>query len=818
MLCDFGHIRRRPAQTNSSATKSIERAHVDSFLANTVIGLSTAAIYAIAASGLVVTYTTSGIFNFAHGAFSMMAAFTFWQVHIGWGVPFWVALILVVFVIAPLFGTVIERVLMRGIESSTEVVKIVVTVSLMIGLMALADFIWSPSSPRIPPKFFSGRSVQIFDVAVPYQRFLGLGIAILVAVGLRLVFKVTRLGVAMRAVVDDRSLLQLNGGRPGRTSALAWSLGATLAAISGVLIASEQSLNSTALTLLFINAYAAAVVGRLKSLPGAALGAVILGLLEAYAIAYIPHDAMLGPVSLGRVASAVPGLMLLIVILVQPQARLRAHGIEKRATTQPIPTQRLALIGGVCAVVAIAGIGLLMAPADLSAVTIGFYMTVVTLSLVPLTGYAGQISLAQLTFTGIGAVTMAAWGSHGTPMEVLLVLGVCAAVGALIAFPALRLSGIYLALATAAFAMVSSALLFTQNTVMPGGNVHVPRLSLGPLSVTSDYRQLLTLAITFVFVANVLVALRRRAWGRRLAAMRDSEVACATLGLNLTLTKVGVFALSASIAGLAGAASGGTFYAETLSLPASLSVTMLAVVGGIGSIVGALIGGLLLGLQPIGTSIFANNSVGIFEFVSIQVPKLISFAPALMGVSLGREPDGIAPQLAVGYREVSRSVPSLVIGAVAAIATWLAAWTSLIGNWGFVASITVLAIAAVPLLPALIESDLQVGRRIATAVLLAVGLIVGAVVPWGTAIESNGMRFVLIIVFVLVAGRLAVAVLGHDPTILARTDTTPSPDMIGVDGPITRAQALEAVMAFGITEEMLPPSHGDVAWAGRSAS
>lgn len=411
---------------------------------------------------------------------------------------------------------------------------------------------------------------------------------------------------------------------------------------------------------------------------------------------------------------------------------------------------------------------------------------------------------------------MAAWGAHGTPLEVLLVIGVCAAVGALIAFPALRLSGIYLALATAAFAMVCSALLFNQKNVMPGGNRQVPRLALGPLSVTSDYRQLLTLAVTFVVAANFLVMLRRMAWGRRLAAMRDSEVACATLGLNLTLTKVGVFALSAAIAGLAGAASGGTFVAETLTLPSSLSVTMLAVVGGIGSIVGALIGGLLLGAASIGSSIFSANAVGVFNFVSISVPNLISFAPALMGLSLGREPDGIAPQLSVGYREVAKSVPSLIVTAVLSVGIWLAAWTSVIGNWGFVASMTVLAIAAVPLLPSLFDPGLEVVRRGITTGILAVAVVAAALIPWGTAIASNGMRVVLIIVFVLVAGRVAVAALGYDPTVLARESTEPSPDMIGIDSPITRAEAMEAVMAFGITEDMLPLSGGNMSWAGRS--
>lgn len=93
---------------------------MDKFLTFTIAGLSSAAIYAIAASGLVVTYTTSGIFNFAHGAFGMMAAFTYWQVHVAWGVPTIPAVILVVFVIAPLFGAVIERVIMRGIEGASD--------------------------------------------------------------------------------------------------------------------------------------------------------------------------------------------------------------------------------------------------------------------------------------------------------------------------------------------------------------------------------------------------------------------------------------------------------------------------------------------------------------------------------------------------------------------------------------------------------------------------------------------------------------------------------------------------------------------------
>ncbi|MEI2640114.1 MAG: hypothetical protein V9F03_14130 [Microthrixaceae bacterium] len=619
----------------------------------------------------------------------------------------------------------------------------------------------------------------------------------------------------MRAVVDDRSLLQLNGGRPGRTSALAWSLGAMMAAISGVLIASEQSLSATGLTLLFINAYAVAVVGKLRSLPGAFLGALILGLAESYTIGYIPNDAALGAISLQKLPQAVPGIMLFVVIVLQPQTRLRAHGMARRTVTRPVVSQRTALIGGVCMVAVVAALGSLLAPTDLNMVTTGLYVTVVTLSLVPLTGYAGQISLAQLTFTGIGAVAMAAWGANGSPAGVLITVAVCAAVGALIAFPALRLSGIYLALATAAFAMICSAMVFNQKQVMPGGNRQVPRLALGPWKVTSDYRQFITVAIVFAVVANLLIALRRSPWGRRLTAMRDSEVASATLGLNLMSAKVGVFALSAAIAGLAGAVSGGTFVAEGLTLPGSLSVTMLAVVGGIGSIVGAFIGGLLLGAMPIATSVFSASAVGVFSFVSISVPNLISFTPALMGLSLGREPDGAAPQLALGFREVGKSPPALGVAAVGSTLIWLAARTSVIGNWGFVAAGMVFAFAVVPLSarrPLERSRNRQTWRRSGMAVGCRGGRGVhpmGEHSPSQTVFDSWRL-----IAFLIVISRGAIALIGFDPMSDTEKVIAPSPDMVGINEPLSRAQAIDAVAIFGITEDMLPPASGSLSFGG----
>ena len=811
---------------------------MDKFLTFTIGGLATAAIYAISASGLVVTYTTSGIFNFAHGAFSMMAAFMFWQVHVGWGVPIVPAILLVVFIIGPLFGAVVERVIMRGIEGTTDVVKIVVTISLMIALIGLANVIWDPNVGRAIPAYFSGSTVEILGVVVTYQRLMTLGIAIVVAGALAVMFRATRLGIAMRAVVDDRSLMMLNGGRPGRISMMSWALGAGMAAIAGVLLAPEQTLSATTLTLLFINSYAVAVVGRLRSLPGVFLGAAILGLAQSYVIGYLdqsstlgalvanvldslgigqladplldPLERVLGQISLRAVAQALPPIMLFAVMVLQPQDRLKAKGTARRTVPTRAPSLRFALVSAVVFIVSVAALGSLVPGPSLNLLLTGFFTAVVTLSLVPLTGYAGQISLAQLTFTGIGAVAMGAWGANGEPWAVLLSVGLCAVVGALVAFPALRLEGIYLALATAAFALFCSFMVFNQTGIMPGGTRQVPRLDFGVWAIGSDYAQLVVLAVLFAGIGVGLIVLRGSAWGRRLTALKDSPIACATLGLNLTSTKVGVFALSAAIAGAAGAVSGSTFLAESLTLPSSLSITMIAVVGGIGSVAGAFFGGLLLGAIPIFATMFAANAIGVFGFVSLSVKDVLAFSPGMMGISLGRDPDGAAPQMAVGYRAAGQSPPTLVLAAVGSVAVWLAARTGAIDGWSFVAAMMVLVFGLVPAAP-LYFSPLP-GRRTAMALWLVLGVVVAAAIPWSTAIGSNGMRVVAIFAFTFLVVRVGLGVHGNAMSAMPgdHAAAPASPDELGLFAPLTRAEALDAGRVLGIDEELLStqPSNG----------
>src|SRR5919198_1273747 len=240
---------------------------MSTWLSFTVLGLFTGAAYAIAAGGLVLTYTTTRVFNLAHGAIGMVMSFVYWQLAVAWQLPVWASLGLVLLVVAPAFGVLIERVMMRGLG----------------------------------------------DAPVSYHSLLTIGLSMLVAGGLYLLLNRTRIGTAMRASVDNPTLLALYGGRPERVSMVSWAVGVSLGALAGIVLTPVLSLDYFELTLLVINAYAAAMLGRLRSLPLTFVGAMLLGLLQSYAIGYLPPGELL----IGFRA-VIPTLLLFGVLLFVP--------------------------------------------------------------------------------------------------------------------------------------------------------------------------------------------------------------------------------------------------------------------------------------------------------------------------------------------------------------------------------------------------------------------------------------------------------------------------------------------------------------------
>jgi len=551
--------------------------------------------------GLVVTYTTSGIFNFAQGAMGMIGAFLYWQFegHFGW--PSWAAFILVAFVLSPLGGAAIEWGLMRRLSNASLEAKLTVTIGLLLFLIAIADWRWNPEGQRVVPQFFNGKQVSIGSVNLSYDQLIVVAVAILVAIGLRLFFYLTRAGIATRAVVDDRELTALTGAAPSRYSMLGWAMGASLASIAGILLAPTVNLSITVLTLLVINGYAAAMVGRLRSLPLTFLGAMVLGLLQSYAIGYLPSSTFWS--TFGQI---IPMLYLFLVILVLPQTRATITR-QVRLRAPRVASLRESLITGLVFVILAIVVSQLLSSDNLNYANRGISYSIIMLSLVLLTGYGGQVSLCQLTFAGLGAYAMSkVGGTGGSTLGLLAAVGLSAAVGTLVALPALRLRGLYLALATLAFASGMDTVFFTSTSFFgTSDSISVARPHIPGISFNSNRTYFVGLCIVFIVAGIGLLALRRSAFGRRLLAISDSPAACLTLGVDMTRSKLVVFTLSAGLAGLGGALYGGAQGevgggdSGDFTFLLSLTLLLLAVVWGIRTIGGMLLGGLSLALGPV---------------------------------------------------------------------------------------------------------------------------------------------------------------------------------------------------------------------------
>src|SRR5215213_5812892 len=651
---------------------------MEKFLVFTIVGLSLAAIYAVIASGLVLTYTTTGIFNFAHGAAGMLAAFAYWQLRFEWEWPAPVALVVLLFVLAPAFGLLLERVIMRGLVGTSEATKLVVSISLLAGMIGLANIIWEPGESRPMDVFFRGNTIDLGVTTITYHQAITIVCAVLVAVGLRFLLYRTRMGVSMRANVDDRSLALLNGARPDRVALYSWAIGSSLAALGGVLIAPTVNLDSGTLSLIIVNAYAAAIFGRLRSLPLTFVGAIVVGLTEGYFTGYAPSENQY--IAGLRPAAAV--IVLFIVLLVLPNPRLRTGGRLREFFPAPSFEGALLFAGLVLAGAVVMATTL----SDVDQITYGqlFSIGIVALSLVPLLGFAGQISLAQMSFAGIGAVVMAHHGVNGNPVGLLLAVVIAGAVGAVVALPVMRLSGIYLALATAAFAVALDRWIFNL-PYFDIGPLHVSMFELGSASVdplrifgydiNTPTRQLMACAVAFVAVALVVVAIRRSAFGRRLLAIRDSEAACATFGLNLLGTRLAVFTLSAGIAGL-----GGALYATQLGsvsptrfdFVTGFPIFMLTVVGGAGLVGGALFAGAsLFGVIPVMASFGEGWK------------KLGTILPGMVGIGLGRNPSGATQEMgeAVAPVRKERSLLYPMLGVM--VFWWVLRVADVYDNWPF---------------------------------------------------------------------------------------------------------------------------------------
>ena len=623
-----------------------------------ITGVALGSIYGVAAQGLVVTYATSGVFNFAQGAIGMFLAYVYWEFRVSIGLPTIVGILLTVLVAAPLMGVLIERLIMRFVTDSPIVAQLVVTIGLMLGLMGLAGSLWNPNSStqRVIPTFFGITGFNLGGTFLPYYRVVTIGTGIAIGLLLRFLLYHTRLGITMRAVVDNRDLTVLNGARPASATMTAWALGSSMAALAGIFLAEELSaLDPSTLTLFIVDAFAAAIIARLRSLPMAYVGGLIIGLTLSFQETFLSWT--------GRWTSApqaIPAALLFIAVLFIKDARIKGRS-KPRQTAERIPSNRNALLGfALLIVVALVCAATLNRP-NLREVILIVLTALVMLSLVPLTGWANQISLAQITLVGCGAFAFVEWGFNGNVLGLVVAAAFAVPIGLIMAGPAIRLQGIYLALATMAFARLAEFLFFDQPAVFGNGNRQVPNLSVFGLQVENpfsflgisfaqDAGFLIFATILFCVVGMIVIGVQRRSFGRRLVALRDSPDAASMLGMSLTLTKLSVFMFSAAIAGLAGGLFA-IYYSSVgttdFQLIVGLPYLLLLVVGGMTTVGGTIIGAIGLVQFSWLNQAFPDNTF---------LTWFSNLGPGLIGIGVGRNPEGAWEQNVQAFAKLRRRI------------------------------------------------------------------------------------------------------------------------------------------------------------------
>jgi branched-chain amino acid transport system permease protein len=611
------------------------------FFAATIFGLYIGSAYAIAASGLVLTYTTTRVFNIAHGAISMIMAFLYWQIHVSAGVPTLPAVLIVVLVIAPLVGLILEL-LMRGMGDAPVSVSLVATIAVFLGLIGLATQFWPNTVYRTVPYFFGFNGVTIFGVRVGYHYLLTIVVAAAVALALYLLLNRTRIGIAMRGAVDNPELLGLYGAEARTVSRLSWALGSMLAALGGVMLAAYTGLDYYSLTFLVIAAFAAAMLGQLKSLPLTYVGALLLGLGGSYIQVYLSVSTYL---QIG-LTSALPTFLLFAILIFVPQVRLRV-GQVRGIVAARVPGMRQSLISAVVVFAVALTVVPQLSSNTISNVGLAVCYAIVLLSMVLLTGYGGYMSLAQFTFVGIGATTVAKM-HNASPESIVLGVLLAAIAGAIVSVSVLRLNGLYLALATLAFGQLCDKLIFSANFLYgQNGSMPVGRSSFFGISFHNTTFYVLMMLVVFLILGLGLLKLRRGPIGRLLIALRDSPAACATVGLNSRWFRVAVFTASAAIAGLAGGLLAGL---QELAAPqsfatlSSLPTVLAAVVAGVTTVSGALVGGFVL--MGVLTATGATQGT---TFILLAVGAFL----------LARDPNGMVSLFYRGVRWVTGRLPGI---------------------------------------------------------------------------------------------------------------------------------------------------------------
>ena len=603
------------------------------YLQQSLTGLGAGAVIAVLAIGLVLTFRASNVVNLAHCAMGMYIAYVYYTLRnfdlgstdrggnlilpiIGFPTrvhivdrPTVVTALLIALIVAALVGTVVYGLVFRPLRNSPPLARVVASLGVFLYLQSVmqlrATETGSGSASLQLTSLLPDGVVRFGTVVVPTASFVLAGLAIAVALVLGAVFRYTRFGLATRAAAANEKGAILTGLSPDRLGLLNWIIASVLAGGAMILIAGITSkLDPTESSLLVVPALAAALLAGLDGFAVATIAGLAIGMSQS-GLATFQSRAHWLPHWLpnGGLREALPVLLILIAISVRgSHLPTRETLTDTRLPAAPVPRWPVAstLLFASAAVVALFTLG----PQWRLAIVVSTIAALIGLSCVVITGYVGQISLAQYAFAGLAAFTTAKLATNGIgfPWAPLLAVALTVAVGILVGLPAVRVRGMSLAVATIAAAVAIEQLVFTSPSLNGLSDVPRPRLfglDLGFLANGEEnFRAAFGVVAVIVLAVSVLVVanLRRSPTGLRWLAVRSNERAAAAAGINVSATKLNAFAVSSLFAGLGGALLAYELPAlspQQFMVVGALAVLALCYLGGIATLSGAVIAGVL---------------------------------------------------------------------------------------------------------------------------------------------------------------------------------------------------------------------------------
>ena len=538
-----------------------------------IAGLVLGGIYAIASAGLVITYTSSGILNFAFGAMAFFIARFYYYLHTQYGWSIWSAAVVSVLIAAPAMGIVLYAVLFRFLRLSSPLIKVVATIGLSVALPALATWIFGneaiQQAPGLAPEPVA--VYQFLGVPVTLDQIIVYCCVVVTVVVGALVLRYTEIGLKVRAMVDSPAMTDLSGTNPNTISVGVWAVSTFFAGLVGVLAAPINGLDIGHFTVLMATSFAAVIAARLRSLPVAVAVGLLMGVATSLFQRYLPPSSQWTTTLIDAVPYIVIALFLLYSLVrrgqvgetegwggaldraITPQGESRLAG----STSTLAETASLNFFGKYAGplvlIAAVAALPLIVSGYWVGLFGLAFAYAVIFLSWTIVTGEGGMLWLCQITFAGVGAITTAQLATnHGWPVLAAAVMGgvVAAGMGAIVGFLSIRLGDLYVALVTLTFGLLMENLVFTLPAyVNQGLGLSVNRPEFASSNLSFDY---LCLAV-FVIIALFIVNFRRSTTGLALNAARWSAAGARTSGISVVQMKVIAGSLAAFIAGVGGA-------------------------------------------------------------------------------------------------------------------------------------------------------------------------------------------------------------------------------------------------------------------------